>query len=112
MSVPGPIHGHARSRLDAMLGGDACCSDASDSSWANVSDATAGSDERRASTRPVTDGKPVEPDSGRMSMGDALTSGEARKLTRAEAQWLDQARKRLLHAPRRSTRPVERRRDQ
>ena len=43
-------------------------------------------------------------------MSDALTSGEARKLARAEAQWLDQARKRLLHAPRRPSRPVKRQR--
>lgn len=94
MSMPRPIHGRARPGLDATLRVDACGSDASDSSWANVSA-----------------GKPVEPDSGRTPMADALTSGEARKLTRAEAQWLDQARKRLLHASRRSTRPVERRRD-
>ena len=112
MSMPGPIHGHAQFLLDSTLGGGACCSDASDSSWANASDATPTSDEPRASTRPVTDGKPAESDSGSMSMSDALTSGEARKLTRAEAQWLDQARKRLLHARRRPTRPVERQRDQ
>lgn len=108
MSMPRPIHGQAQSHLDSTLGCSACCSAAPDSSWANVSDATPGSDEPDAPTRPVTEGKPAKPDFKRMSTSDALTSGEARKLTRAEAQWLDLARTRLLHAPRRPTRRVER----
>ena len=80
------------------------------SQWADAPDATPGSDKPNASTLPVTDGQPVESDPGSTPMSDALTSGQARKLTRAEAQWLDQARKRLLHSPRRPSRPVERQR--